>query len=60
MRNGRGLVQNGGAGQTGRIRAKMDTSKVGTGLLLRAVTFSSNTAEKQQGVMPFWGSLERD
>ena len=31
----------------------MDTSKVGTWLLLRAVTFSSNTAQKQQGVMLF-------
>ena len=48
-------------GQTGRIRAKMDTSKVGTGLLLRAVTFSSNTAEKQQGVMLFgevWNEID--
>ena len=47
-------------GQTGHIRAKMDTSKVGTGLLLRAVTFSSNTAREAAGGHAFWGSLERD
>jgi hypothetical protein len=51
------------AGQSGHIRAKLDTSHVGTGLLLRAVTFASNTAEKEQMVLLFgevWNEMDVD
>lgn len=46
-------------GQTGHIRTKLDTSHVGTGLLLRAVTITSNA--KEQMVMLFgevWNEIE--
>jgi hypothetical protein len=51
------------AGQSGHIRAKLDTSHIGTGLLLRAVTFASNTAEQEQMVLLFgevWNEMDVD